>query len=533
LRSLRRPTWRALLLVALFAVPAWGADRVVETFQAEDANVVSGKRVEPVTVFYSNGRIEKRVHIDAAANKVVVKADTSAKCGDRWPHMVVEIDGRQVLSTYVQENGFTAAPVNAPPGDHVVAVKFDNDYFEPRTAFRTVPRARLTCDRNLHVDEVDLVASTPQAPVPPPSPLPPPGTTPPPGPAPGPPPPSPPPSPAPPPGPAPPPSPQPPPTPPPGPTPPPTPPPAPPPAPPQPGPSPSPPPGPTPPPGSQQEILWTGDAEKPWNDSVSNNRWPDNNEWVSYSCQSRDRFAQVTDRVAQSQRAYRIEVRDGDDSYGERCELENGNTESKRLHHQVLFHRGQEVWIAFQTFLPLDFAFAPDGAPVSFKNDGGLITQLKQLGSCGTPALGIVSSRTVFALRNSAGNSCESGSMRSLWKVPMVLGRWVKWVQNVRFDTDPDQGFIATWYDPDGLGLRPITPVLDYGHRVVGNRIYTHTQKSPTDHPDPACPATDVCSHARIGIYRDPDVTGTSVIWHDGWTVAKTRSAAEANAFSP
>jgi hypothetical protein len=284
---------------------------------------------------------------------------------------------------------------------------------------------------------------------------------------------------------------------------------------------------------NESDILWTGDAEKPWNDSLADKRWPDNNEWVDYSCQDRSRFAQVSDRVAQGHRAYRIEVRDGDDSYGERCELDNGNTSAKRLHYQVVFHEGQEAWIAFQTYLPLDFSFADAGAPVSFPNDGGLITQIKQLGSCGTPALGIVSSRTVFALRNSAAAHCESGGMRSLWKVPMVMGRWVKWLQQIRFSTDPDVGFVATWYDPDGLGLRQIIPTLDFGHRVVANRIYTHTQKSPTDHPDPACPADDTCSHARIGIYRDPDVSGTSVIYHDGWTVAKTRAAAVGNAFAP
>jgi hypothetical protein len=284
---------------------------------------------------------------------------------------------------------------------------------------------------------------------------------------------------------------------------------------------------------NEADILWTGDAEKPWDDSLADNRWPDNNEWVDYSCQDRSRFAQVSDRVAQGDRAYRIEVRDGDDSYGERCELENGNTSARRLHYQVLFHEGQEAWIAFQTYLPLDFSFADAGAPVSFPNDGGLITQIKQLGSCGTPALGIVSSRTVFALRNSAAAHCESGSMRSLWKVPMVMGRWVKWLQHIRFSPDPRVGFIASWYDPDGLGLRPIPPTLDLGHRVIGNRIYTHTQKAPTGHPEPACPADDVCSHARIGIYRDPDVSGTSVIYHDGWTVAKTRAAAVGNAFAP
>ena len=483
--------WKALLVFALAAVPAFAADTVVGIFQAEDASVVGGKRVEPSTVFYTNGRIEKQIHIDTRATKLTVKADTTLKCGSEWPHMIVSIDGLEVLSTSVQESGYTDAPVDVSPGSHTVSVRFDNDYYEPTDAFASDPPKALTCDRNLIVDSFGLFqgdTSQPPAPSPPSEP-----GQPAPGPSPTPPPP------------------------------------------PAPVPTPQPPPGPTPPPPSvnESDILWKGDAEKAWNESVSGNRWPDNNEWVDYSCQDRSRFAQVTDRVAQGGRAYRIEVHDGDDSYGERCELDNGNTDAKRLASQMLFHDGQEAWIAFQTYLPLDFSFAPDGAPVSMKNDGGLIMQLKQLGSCGTPALGIVSSRTVFALRNSAGATCESGPMRSLWRVPMVLGHWVKWLQHVRFSTDDSIGFVETWYDPDGLGLRQIIPVADFGNRVVGNRIYTHTQKSPTGHPDPACPADDTCSHARIGIYRDPDVQGTSVIYHDGWTVAKTRAAAEGNAFAP
>ena len=496
-----RVAWRTALVLAIAAVPAFGAETVVDIIQAEDAVKVSGKRVEPVTVFYTNGRVEKSIHLTRTATKLVVKADSGPKCGDQWPHMVVEVDDVPVLSTSVQENGYTAAPVNVRPGNHTVAVIYDNDHYEPVDAYAVDPAKPLTCDRNLHFDAVGLFAdeNTEPGPAPPPNPNPNPNPNPPPAPTPT---PTPPPTPSP--------------QPPPGPTPP-------------PAPSPSPP----PPPANQDDILWTGDAEKPWDDSLENRRWPDNNEWVSFSCENRSRFSQVEAGAAQGRRAYRIEVHDGDDSYGERCELDNGNTSASRLHHQMLFHDGQEAWIAFQTFLPLDFSFAVDGAPVSFKNDGGLITQIKQLGSCGTPALGIVSSRTVFALRNSSAAHCESGSMRSLWQVPMVLGRWVKWVQHIRFSTDPRVGFIATWYDPDGLGLRPIPPTLDFGHRVVGNRIYTHTQKAPTGHPEPACPADDVCSHARIGIYRDPDVSGTSVIYHDGWTVARTRAAAVGNAFAP
>lgn len=462
-----RALLRALVVVAVVAVPAFAADTVITAVSGGRFVTVDGKRVPSVKVFFTNGVIQKNVLTESRASKVVVKADGGIKCGAEWPHIEVEINDVPVMSAFVEGvNRTLEAPVSLPPGTHQVRVRFDNDYFEPANAFTGASPPRLTCDRNLLLDSLELVAAGDATTSPP--------TPPPPGPAP-----------------------------------------------------PPPPPGPV----DESDILWTGDAEQPWDDSLERRRWPDNNEWVSYSCQDRSRFSQVASPVAQGERAYRIEVRDGDDSYGERCELDNGNTSSSRLHEDILFHRGQEVWIAFQTYLPRDFSFAEDGAPVSFPGDGGLLMQLKQLGSCGTPALGIVTGKGQFAMRNSAGNRCESGSMKSLWAVPMVLGRWVRWLVHAKFDTDPEAGFTATWYDPDGLGLRPIVPRLDLGKPVEGNRIYTHTQKSPTDHPDPACPESDNCSHARIGIYRDPDVSGTSVIYHDGWTVARTRAAAEGNAF--
>jgi hypothetical protein len=459
---------RAAVVVAVLAVPAFAAENIISTVSGGRFVTLDGKRVPSVKAFFTNGVIQKTVVTQDRATKIVVQAEGGVKCGAEWPHMVVKINGATVMSRYVEGvNQTLEAPVSLPPGTQVVSVAFDNDYFEPANAFATDPALPLACDRNLLLGHIAFVEETGGTPSPSPGPAPPP-------------------------------------------------------------PSPNPPqPGPV----NQSDILWTGDAEKTWNDALEGNRWPDNNEWVSYSCADRSRFSQVTSPVAQGERAYRIEVRDGDDSYGERCELDNGNTSASRLHERILFHRGQEAWIAFQTYLPPDFSFAADGAPVSFPGDGGLLMQLKQLGSCGTPALGIVTGKAVFAMRNSAGNGCESGAMKSLWSVPMVLGRWVRWLVQVKFDTDPEAGFTATWYDPDGLGLRPIVPRLDLGKPVEGNRIYTHTQKSPTDHPNPACPDSDDCSHARIGIYRDQDVTGTSVIYHDGWTVARTRAAAEGNAF--
>ena len=51
-----------MLVLAIAAVPAFGADTVVDIIQGEDASKVSGKRVEPVTVFYTNGRSREERH---------------------------------------------------------------------------------------------------------------------------------------------------------------------------------------------------------------------------------------------------------------------------------------------------------------------------------------------------------------------------------------------------------------------------------------------------------------------------------------
>jgi hypothetical protein len=54
-------------------------------------------------------------------------------------------------------------------------------------------------------------------------------------------------------------------------------------------------------------------------------------------------------------------------------------------------------------------------------------------------------------------------------------------------------------------------------------RTYTPTMKRDGELPIP--------SHARIGIYRHADVSGTARIWFDGFVVADTRAGAEAVAF--
>lgn len=265
------------------------------------------------------------------------------------------------------------------------------------------------------------------------------------------------------------------------------------------------------------EIRFANTGVKPWDQ-----------EWAAYSCQSRDRFHRTAPfwYGVDPQPYYWINLFDGDDSYGERCELSMGNTSAANIRRvggpRALFHQGDDLWIGFKYRLMPGYPFAPDGAPVSIKNDGGLIQQIKQLGSCGTPALGIVATRDIMAVRNSAQNYCESGSMRSITTWPTRVGPTQYVLQRVIFHTDPSIGYVETWADiGDGQGL------------VLRGSARTHTMKSPTDHPSGACDEPSPCSHFRVGIYRDPDVTGRAIIRQDNAVAATTRQEAEQVIYGP
>ena len=137
----------------------------------------------------------------------------------------------------------------------------------------------------------------------------------------------------------------------------------------------------------------------------------------------------------------------------------------------------------------------------------------------------------VLEHRNSAENDCGNATMKSLWRVPVRRGAWIRILQHVRWSTDPGIGYIATWINgrPGAAlarrrleahhapGRRGPHPHLDAEERA-GRRSTCAQCKS---HP---------CAHLRNGVYRDPTVRGDSVVYVDGTTVAKTRAAAEAGA---
>ena len=103
------------------------------------------------------------------------------------------------------------------------------------------------------------------------------------------------------------------------------------------------------------------------------------------------------------------------------------------------------------------------GTECPFDYDGGLVQQLKQTGSCGTPVNGIVTRNlpgvgVVLEHRNSCRERLRQRPDEILWRVPIRRGVWIRILQHVRWSVDPDIGYIATWINGRAVALVSTEP---------------------------------------------------------------------------
>ena len=255
--------------------------------------------------------------------------------------------------------------------------------------------------------------------------------------------------------------------------------------------------------GSQGgHVLWKADAERPLAD-----------EWASSAAMPRsgpcdslappDASSPRIERsrtAAQGRFSYAITVEPGDDCHGERAELGQGNPSRPGFDDRA-FEQGQERWIAFQVRLGRNFDPSVDAWRV--------IMQLHQRGD-GSPPISLDVESGRFVLYRSESPANDSVNSTALWSAPAATGRWVRFTLHVRFSPIPDDGFVELWGNPAGGRVVQLLP-----------ETAMHTMKQG------ALPL-----HSRIGIYRNPaGPFGTETVYYDGYTVATTRAAAEANAF--
>jgi hypothetical protein len=241
---------------------------------------------------------------------------------------------------------------------------------------------------------------------------------------------------------------------------------------------------------ARADVLWRADAERPLLQ-----------EWANFSCADASRVRQVSDPVAQGGSAYRVDLHEGDDSFGERCEL--GMSSPTKPGFPV-FKEGDERWIAYQVYVP-----------EGFPSDGNRyvdITQFKQVNDLCAPALSLHVENGEMLLFHSADNRSSCGG-RAVWRAPMAYGRWIKLLFHVEWSSDPARGSVELFGDVGGHGMEELLP-----------RSPMFTMKM-----DPVGSTLPV--GARLGIYRDRAVTGDATAYFDGFTIATDRASAEAGAF--
>ena len=261
-------------------------------------------------------------------------------------------------------------------------------------------------------------------------------------------------------------------------------------------------------------IVWKADGERPLHQ-----------EWAEYSTanhcavtsdvvRSDPEVFRESSVVAQGSYAYEFVAskRDADSCYGgERTELGQGLPERANFSDARRFNQGDDRWISFQFRLGRGF-------PVDNPN-WDLIAQWKQ-----NPSTTVVPG-PMFALQvysgslwlSAAGGTADPNPWdNKIWRLAHVtIGWWIKVSMHIEFDTNPTVGFVEVYGDPDGKGMRRLLPLRRLSTLATDAR------------------GNWVPSNSRIGIYRNAVIPGTAHLYYDGYTVATTRSAAEANAFRP
>ncbi|MBA3474669.1 MAG: heparin lyase I family protein [Rubrobacter sp.] len=263
----------------------------------------------------------------------------------------------------------------------------------------------------------------------------------------------------------------------------------------------------TPPPPAGSGVLWMADGE-----DVTENEWAELSTHTNCAVTTKpgitdSRINRVLSPAYKGAYAYKASVQDGDNCYGERAELGQGNpTRSDMLDR--LFREGEERWISFDMRLGSDYKTYP-GTWQS-------VMQLKQMGALGSPVMGMHVEEGQWQLRRTSSdpnNQWPYGFQGKFNLGTAKLNTWTKWTWHVKFSPNSSVGFLEIFADTgDGQGIR----------QVFGKQFMS-TMKVDN--------GTTVDSHARVGPYRDPAISGTATVYYDGWTVATDRATAERNAF--
>jgi hypothetical protein len=222
--------------------------------------------------------------------------------------------------------------------------------------------------------------------------------------------------------------------------------------------------------------------------------------WGKVDCQNQSRAQQINTGgdthptamgTPQGDSAFRrLSVIDGDDVYGERCELgEDFRAEGPT----VLYRQGNHRITALSVRLPSTF-------PLNVFT-WQVVMQMKQTfpaaNSSGTPVLELDAYDGRWVLRQSRSRGSISDS-RELWSVPAQANLWTRFAFDVRYSDRKKGGYIRVAVDLNGDG-----DFADPGELSKGFHTYTLKIETRGGDGDGIKAGSAIPSHLRAGIYHD------------------------------
>lgn len=232
--------------------------------------------------------------------------------------------------------------------------------------------------------------------------------------------------------------------------------------------------------------------------------------WGNIECETNTRHEQVTtggdthatgDGAAQGNTAFRrMTAIDGDDFYGERCELGINEHRTGYTPTFQLYREGERRITFMSMRLPSNF-------PLS-TTDWQVVMQMKQTQPAdngnGTPVVELSASHGDWRLAQSGSNGLTSTG-RLLWDTPAANGIWTRFAFDVTYSQNETQGSIKMYVDLNNDG-----DALDTGEQSPTFTTYTLKREiAATTSPDndPLVEGDSVPSHLRTGIYHNPTIS--------------------------
>jgi hypothetical protein len=188
---------------------------------------------------------------------------------------------------------------------------------------------------------------------------------------------------------------------------------------------------------------------------------------------------------------WRMTVQDGDNFYGERCELGLNNRDGPT----ALYHEGQRRI----TFLSLRLR---DRFPL-YRTNWQVVMQMKQAqpadGGGGPPVLELDAENGRWVLYHEGKAITPSAKDGELWAAPARRDRWVRFAFSVRYSADPRIGTLRVYADLNGDG-----DAADPHERSHRMRLATLKRETAGTDDDGEAEGDPLPSHLRVGIYHDP-----------------------------